>query len=196
MAIEKVDSIEKVCSDVDISRLRQKVRRQAQRTREELSKLDPDGLEALFSLKFGKFGYHPLEEDRREDLFEQSNQTFHSLVQLAAAEKLLEWFAEKCDGLKLDGLTLNMGEESGRDIKSIPQGVVEAEVFAVKKPSGGNNKLSKEVRKLSEATASKCYVFFYAPSHENKAGFQKVGKRKHGDGKIEVWALKREQIMR
>ena len=84
----------------DILRLRKKVRQQAERARNELGKLNPEGIEALFHIKFGNLGYHP-SENRRLDFIEQLNQTFTFLVSLAAAEKLIDWFP-CCDGLRLN----------------------------------------------------------------------------------------------
>ncbi len=166
----------------DLCNLRKKVRKQAQCTREELNKLNPDGMEAFYRIKFDDCGYHPL-EDRRLDFIEQLNQTFTIIASLAAAEKLMKWFPN-CGGLRL-----NLGASSGRDIESICPDVVEAEVFAVKNPKN-NGKLKKDIERLTKSSAAKRYVFFFSPSCE--AGPQ---PDLQVDSKVEIWALGREELM-
>ena len=45
-----------------IRKLRNKVRRQAERAREELNRLDTGGMESLFAIRFGNLGYQPVQE--------------------------------------------------------------------------------------------------------------------------------------
>jgi hypothetical protein len=96
----------------------------------------------LHTLKFERFGCDPLEEnDRRLNLIEQLNQSFHMMTHLAAAQRLLQCFGN------CGGLPLNMGTNPGRDIASNHPNVVEAEVFAAVRPTN-NGKLHKEITKL------------------------------------------------
>lgn len=169
----------------DIRRLQEEVRKQAKRTRNELGKLNPEGMEALYAIKFGDLGYHP-SCDERWDFIEQLNQSFTIMVSLAAAEKLLDWFP-CCDELRL-----NLGPTSGRDIESVPPNVVEAEVFAAKHPRNAN-KLSRDIRKLRTSNAANQYVFFFAPSHQ--AGQQPELEQRYPNTKAQIWALGREEIM-
>ena len=169
----------------DIRRLQEKVRKQAKRTRDELKNLNPEGMEALYAIKFCDLGYHP-SEDRRLDFIEQINQTFTFMVSLAAAAKLIDWFP-CCDGLRL-----NLGATSGRDIESISPNVVEAEVFSAKHPRNAN-KLKKDIDRLSTSSAANQYVFFFAPSHQ--AGQQPELEQRYPDTKAQIWALGREEIM-
>ena len=175
-------SSEEVHSLNDIRNLQEKVRKQAQCTREELNKLNPDGMEAFYRIKFENYGYHPL-ENRRFDFIEQLNQTFTIIASLAAAEKLMKWFPN-CGGLRL-----NLGESPGRDIESICPDVVEAEIFTVKNLRN-NRKLKDEIKSLTESSAAKRYVFFFSPSY--KAGPQ---PDLQVDSKVEIWALGREELM-
>ena len=96
-----------------LQELQEKVLEQARLTHENLTQLNSEPLKALHTLKFEKFGYHPVKGSEM-NLIEQLNQTFHDLASFAAARILFERFPE-CDGLRL-----NMETDSGRDIESIP----------------------------------------------------------------------------
>ena len=169
-----------------LQELQEKVLEQARLTHEKLTQLNSEPLKALHTLKFGKFGYHPVKGSEM-NLIEQLNQTFHDLASFAAARILFERFPE-CDGLRL-----NMETDSGRDIESIPPNKVwvEAEVFAAVSPKN-NSKLKKEVKKLSESSdVAHRFVFFYSPSCES-------GRHKRWgppNSKVEVWALSWDGIM-
>ena len=62
-----------------IGELRNKVRRQAERSRVELNQLDTGGMETLFAFKFGNLGYPPVQEGCL-DFIEQLNQIFTVMV--------------------------------------------------------------------------------------------------------------------
>ena len=47
-----------------IRELQNNVRRQAERVREELNRLDTDGMKSLYAIKFSNLGYQPVQEDR------------------------------------------------------------------------------------------------------------------------------------
>lgn len=170
----------KVRSLSDIEALQEGVRKAAQYACANLNALKANPLEALHTLKFEEYGYHPLVEGQRVNLIEQLNQTFTILASLAASRLLMKWFPES------DGLYLNLGTAPGRDIESITHGVVEAEVFAAVNPRN-NNKLSKDIRRLADSQAAHRYVFFYAPGHDS-------GRQQHQDG-VQVWALEWQEII-
>ena len=176
---------EEVYSLESIRKLRNKVRRQADRARQELTRLDAGGMESLFAIKFDNLGYQPVQESCL-DFIEQLNQTFTVMVSLAAAEKLLECFPH-CGGLRL-----NLGTASGRDIEGICPDVVEAEVFAAKGPRR-NSKLKKDIDRLRGSNAAHQYVFFFCPSHQ--AGQQYKLEQLFPDSRAEIWALGRDEIM-
>ena len=168
-----------------IRELRDKVRRQAERTRVELNKLNTGGMESLFAIKFGNLGFQPVQEGCL-DYIEQLNQTFTVMVSLAAAEHLLEWFPH-CGGLRL-----NLGTANGRDIEGIRPDVVEAEVFAAKHPRR-NSKLKKDIDRLRGSNAVHQYVFFFCPSHQ--AGQWYELEQQFPDSKAEIWALGQSEVM-
>ena len=159
--------------------LQERVRFAARRTLEKFAVLSNDPMEALHRLRFEEFGYHPL-EDRKLNFIEQLNQTFTILVSLAAARMLLGWFPQA------GGLRLNLGITPGRDIESVHEGFVEAEVFAAVRRQN-NDKLGKDINKMTKSHAKNCYVFFYIPGFT--PGFVKR------DGNVEVWALGSKEIM-
>ena len=101
---------------------RDQVRNAAQATHEKLHTLNKDSLETLYTLRFEKFGCHPLEK-RQLNIVEQLNQTFTTMASLAAARLLIGWFPQS------GGLRLNLGAVRGRDIESINPKVVEAEAL-------------------------------------------------------------------
>ena len=170
----------------ELQELEELVLKQAERTRENLSLLDSDPLEALYTLKFEQFGFHPL-EGRPWNLIEQLNQTFTILASIAAARYLFERFPE-CGGLRL-----NLATKGGRDIESLNPSVVnfEAEVFATV-DTRNNRKLKEDLGRLPEPPDNgHCFVFFYSPS--SKSGHRPDLAPK--GSKAEVWALSREEIM-
>ena len=167
----------------DLEPLQVKVRDAARRTIETLNMYGPDPLDILHTLKFDARGYHPL-QGHQLNLVEQLNQTFTVLASLAAAKRLLKCIPGS------GGLCLHLATEQGRDIHSIRQGVVEAEVYASVNPRN-NNKLNDELDSLAESQAIHRYVFFYSPSW-NEGRKQRLER----DGlEVEVWALGRSEIM-
>ena len=165
----------------DIEELRARVFDAAQLAREKLNTLSADPLEALRKLKFEEWGYHPVpgpKDDRRLNFIEQLNQTFTTLVSLAAAQCLMEWFPQS------GGLRLNLGATPGRDIKGIIPNELEAEVFAAVSPKN-NGKITKDIKRLDMSPARHRYVFFYAP--EFSSGRQ--GSLEQPGSEVRVHAL-------
>lgn len=121
---------------------------------EIMSCLDP--IELLRKIKFEQIGCAPLDPQRSLNFIEQLNQTFTYLASFKAAKLLYERHA----GLKL--LTLNLGTTSGSDIESEFDGGIAAEVFAAVNPNS-NNKLRKDIDKVSAINAKHKYVFFMCP---------------------------------
>lgn len=113
-------------------------------------------MDFMEKLKFEKMGYDPLNSDRELKFIEQLNQTFTYLASMKAAEFLFNQHPE------VSSLTLNLGTVSGSDIESSDCGGIAAEVFAATKPSS-NNKLNKDIQKVSETNAKYKYSFFMCP---------------------------------
>jgi hypothetical protein len=124
----------------------------------QLSKISgyANPLELLYKIKFERIGFDPLNQQRSLNLIEQVNQTFTYLASFRAASLLFSWHSA------LDSLTLNLGARSGTDIKSNYDGGIAAEVFAAVTPHN-NNKIIKDIEKVTRATAVHKYVFFMCP---------------------------------
>lgn len=116
--------------------------------------------QALREMKFGKTGRHPI-EDRALNVVEQINQTFSYLVALNAAKWLLEAHPEA------GGFSLAPGAHASQrlDIMSLEPDMIGAEAFAATSPKS-NNKLDKDLRRLSDDPAQVRYAFFYSPGFE------------------------------
>ena len=170
----------------DIENLRDRVRKAAVRTRRELATIPDEPMEALHLLKLAEFGYDPLKGGRRLNLIEQLNQTFTNMATLAAAQRLLKRFP-KC---RERGLSLRLGTSRGRDIESIGNKLVEAEVFAAVRPSN-NSKLSRDIDNLLQTKADNRFVFLYCPAGEPSKRCVEKAK----NAKIEIWPLTMEEVM-
>jgi len=113
--------------------------------------------EALRRMKFETLGFHPT-EGHPLNLIEQINQTFTYLVALKATEWLLQRHPEA------NGYRLAAGAKAALplDIMSIEPDMVGAETFAATHPRS-NQKLSKDLKKLSNSGECFRYAFFYSP---------------------------------
>ena len=107
----------------------------------------------LSALRFDLVGHDPLLTSKRLNIVKQLNQTFTILVTLRAIERLLELHPDA------DGFRLALGTSSGRDIESVAPDVVAAEVFSATRPTS-NQKLKKDIERLSADPARNRYVFF------------------------------------
>lgn len=116
-------------------------------------------LEFLYKIKFEKIGCDPFDPQRPLNLIEQVNQTFTCLASFKAAKMLFSWHSG------LTSLRMNLGTKSGTDIESDYNGGISAEVFAAVSPAS-NNKLKKDIEKVSKSQARHKYVFFMCPSCE------------------------------
>ena len=115
-----------------------------------------NGLQLLEKMKFEKIGFDPLNVQRQLNLIEQINQTFTYLASFKAVEILFQQHSEASEFI------LNLGTTTGTDIESKDAGGIAAEVFAATKPSS-NNKLKKDINKVSATGMAHKYVFFLCP---------------------------------
>jgi hypothetical protein len=153
--------VETVNSEQDLEQLRARIGEAARASLSalcELCALDP--IEVLARLKFSEIGRHPL-EDRSLNLIEQVNQTFTYLASIAAAAEI----ARRHPGAW--PIELRLGTAEGSDVLSQSAGVA-AEVFAAVRP-GNNDKLRKDIDKVSRTSEQHKYVFFYCPGEANPA---------------------------
>jgi len=114
-------------------------------------------LELLYRIKFDQIGFDPLNQQRSLNLIEQVNQTFTHLASFKAAKMLFSWHSG------LTSLKMNLGTQSGTDIESDYDGGISAEVFAAVTPAS-NEKLKKDIEKVSKSQAAHKYVFFMCPN--------------------------------
>jgi hypothetical protein len=133
-------------------------------------------MDFMAKLKFEKMGYDPLDSDRDLNFIEQLNQTFTYLASMKAAEFLFN------EHLEISSLTLNLGTAPGSDLETSDCGGIAAEVFAATKPSS-NNKLNKDIQKVSETDAKYKYSFFMCPDVESGEYRQK------STSDVIVWSL-------
>jgi hypothetical protein len=113
---------------------------------------EPMGL--LKSLRFDLVGHDPLTGEAL-NFVEQLNQTFTILASLKAVEELIRLHPG-------GGFRLALGTSSGRDIESVVEGLVAAEVFCATHPNS-NQKLKREIDRLAPDRSTHRYVFFASP---------------------------------
>lgn len=133
-------------------------------------------IEFLAKLKFEMSGFDPLNPERELNLIEQLNQTFTYIASLRGACQLFEWLPE------LRYLTLNLGTQRGWDIESDDCGGINCEVFAATSPKS-NQKLDRDIERLTHSTANHRYVFFMCPNIQ--PGW--YVRSQHHD--VKVWSL-------
>jgi hypothetical protein len=114
-----------------------------------------DPMSLLRAMRFETVGYDPLTGEPL-NIVEQLNQTFTILVTLRAIEQLFELHRDS------GGFHLALGTSAGRDIESVKERYVAAEVFAATRPES-NQKLKKDLMRLTTDPADHRYVFFYCP---------------------------------
>jgi len=171
--------VETLRSPEDLSRLRDRVAAATLRTLDALRALcELDPIAALAQLKFSESGWHPL-EDRPLNLVEQINQTFTYLTSFAAAEEVGRRHPDSWP------IQLNLGTSAGSDVASTSAGVA-AEVFSAVR-SSNNDKLWKDIAKVTSTGAAHKYVFFYCPGETCPLGF--------GGAAVQVVALTAEQVL-
>jgi hypothetical protein len=109
----------------------------------------------LKALRFDAVGHDPLSGEAL-NVVEQLNQTFTILVTIRAIERLIPLHPDA------SGFRLALATSSGRDIESIRPDLVAAEVFSATSPTS-NQKLKKDLLRLSTDPARHRYVFFASP---------------------------------
>ncbi len=143
----------------DAEELRAKIMSGAARSAEWLRGFVGEPLDLLRALRFDTVGTDPL-TGAPLNFVEQINQTFTILVSLCAVEQLLKLHP------KAEGFRLALATSSGRDIESVVPNLVAAEVFSATHPSS-NQKLKKDIMRLSNDPALHRYVFFAAPRYQS-----------------------------
>jgi len=167
--LNKISEIESYIEDITHAA------EQAQLRITEMSE-NTHAMDFMERLKFEKMGYDPLSESRDLNFIEQLNQTFTYLASMKAAEFLFNQHPE------ISSLTLNLGTASGSDLETNDCGGIAAEVFAATKPSS-NNKLNKDIQKVSVTNAKYKYSFFMCPDIEHGEYTQK------SSSDVIVWSL-------
>ena len=115
----------------------------------------PNALGAMARLKFTPSGCDPLDLERSLNFVEQLNQSFTYLASIEATRWLFATHPEHAPFL------LNLGTSPGSDIAST-DGAIVAEVFAATHPDS-NDKLRKDIDKVSSMAAAHRYVFYLSP---------------------------------
>ncbi len=166
-----------ITSATQIDELLGQVDTAARRTHDWLLAHAEDSIALFKAMKFDPVGRHPV-EDRPLNIIEQVNQTWTFTVALLATRQLLKLHPE-AQGFKVaPGAHMSLP----LDIMSIVPGLVGAETFAAVKPSS-NNKLNKDLLKLSQHRETYRYVFMmcpdFRPGHHPK--LDRCG--------VQVWAV-------
>ena len=156
--------------------LRENVLSAAKHSADWLRRFAGAPLELFRELRFHTVGHDPL-TCAPLNFVEQLNQTFTILVTLRAIEQLLEIHPEA------GGFRLALTTSSGRDIESVVQDLVAAEVFAATHPNS-NQKIKKDIARLSADPARHRYVFFAAPGYTRG---RQVALETSRD--VEVWCV-------
>jgi hypothetical protein len=135
-----------------------------------------DPMSLLRAMRFDTIGHDPLTGEPL-NVVEQLNQTFTILVTLRAIEQLFELHPDA------GGFRLALGTRSGRDIESVKERLVAAEVFSATRPTS-NQKLKKDQMRLATDPAQYRYVFFCCPGYS--AGRQPALEKISG---IQIYAV-------
>jgi hypothetical protein len=120
-----------------------------------LRNCNDDPMALLKRLRFDLVGHDPLTGEPL-NVVEQLNQTFTILATLKAVEELIKLHPDA------GGYPLALGTCGGRDIESVENGLVAAEVFSATHPNS-NQKLRKEKDRLATDASKYRYVFFASP---------------------------------
>jgi len=156
--------------------MHQKLAEGAARTAKWLAAQTNDPMSLLRSMRFDTVGHDPLTLEPL-NFVEQLNQTFTILVTLRAIEQLFELHPDA------GGFRLALGTSSGRDIESVKERLVAAEVFSATRPTS-NQKLKKDQMRLATDPAQYRYVFFCCPGYT--AGRQPALEKISG---IQIYAV-------
>lgn len=132
------------------------VRASATRLQTWITSFDGYCIGLLRALKFDQVGIHPI-EDRALNAI-QVNQIWTYLVALAAVRQLLVLHPQA------GGFLIAPGAHAAQplDVMSVVEGLVGAETFAAVDPRN-NQKLAKDLAKLTDRPEAHRYVFFASP---------------------------------
>lgn len=164
----------------DLGGYRRLLMASAQHTQLAIEKLasTEDPIAFLAKLKFEKTGCDPLDVRKSLNLIEQLNQTFTYMASFNGAEFL---FTRHED---VRSLKLNLGTSRGFDIESDQAGGIAAEVFSAVTPKN-NQKLGKDVKRVSGSQAKHRYVLFTSPECTRAGPYSS----RSGSPEICVWSL-------
>ncbi|ARE84282.1 hypothetical protein ROSMUCSMR3_02815 [Roseovarius mucosus] len=135
-------------------------------------------MELLRAIKFDAVGFHPL-AGHALNLIEQVNQTATYIVALEGARLLFDLHPGEPGYVIAPGAYMS----HPLDIMSINEGQVGAETFAAVDPRN-NNKLKKDLVKLSTRTEGSRYVFFSSPRYPETK--RRIELETNG---IHVWSI-------
>lgn len=167
-----------VNSEIEVESLLTNIRAAAEGALAHINQAASAGaMSALWKMKFEPLGCDPIDGSSRLNLIEQLNQSFTYAATVLAIRRLFELHPEH------GPYRLNLGTAAGFDIESANTESVAAEVFAAVTPSN-NQKLKKDLQKVSGAVAPHKYVFFMSPGFE--AGRQEKLESLPG---VQVWTL-------
>jgi hypothetical protein len=135
-------------------------------------------LALLHALKFTTAGFHPV-DGHALNFIEQINQTWPFATAIAASRWLLTAHPEA------GGFVLAPGASATQDldIMSVNEGLVGAETCAVTRPTS-NQKLAKDLKKLSARPERHRYAFMMCPLYPSTARLPKLER----DG-VQVWSI-------
>lgn len=141
----------------ELEEIRSRVLESVTLTSRWLASFEYQPMSLFRAMRFTKIGHDPLTLEPL-NIVEQLNQTFTILATLRAIELLFQLHSD------VQGFRMALGTCSGRDIESIEEGLIAAEVFCATHPAS-NQKLRKDVARMSTDQAKHRYVFFASPSH-------------------------------
>jgi hypothetical protein len=144
-----------------------------------------DGHEAwMQAAKFNAIGFDPYSSTRQLNLVEQINQHWSLVAALEAVRNLFKIHPTA------EGFSIAAGASAVQPFDLMHLGDIEivAEVFAATSPNS-NQKLSKDLNKLSKSAFAHRYVMFVSPKFPST--FRQYGLEKFG---IEVWSLALPQM--
>jgi hypothetical protein len=141
----------------EVNQVRSSVIEAVEKTSRWLRSLEHQPMQLFRSMRFTQIGTDPLTHESL-NIIEQLNQTFTILCSLRAVEILFKLHPS------IQGFSLAMATCGGRDIQSIESELLAAEVFCATHPYS-NQKLKKDIARMSTDNAKHRYVFFASPAY-------------------------------
>lgn len=158
--------------------LAEQVRESATRLQSWIRAFSGNGLDLLRAMKFDQVGTHPL-NGHALNAIEQVNQTWTYLTALAAVRVLFTLHPDA------GSFRIAPGAHAAQplDVMSEIEGLVGAETFAAVDPRN-NQKLAKDLKKLTGRAEMHRYVFFCSPMFPGTTRLPKLDR----DG-VQVWSV-------